>query len=127
MNEAPRLSPDGRWVAYTTNEAGFRQIVVRPFPDTSGGLWQISTNDGMEPDWRGDGTELFYLGLDGMLMAVDVESGEVFGFGAPRALFPTGTAIPPTRVVAHMDSPSERIAPAATHAPPELAERYRNY
>ena len=94
MNEAPRLSPDGRWVAYTTNESGVRQIVVRPFPDTSGGLWQISTNGGMEPHWRGDGTELFYLGLDGKLMAVDVESGEAFEFGAPRALFPTGIAIP---------------------------------
>jgi Tol biopolymer transport system component len=93
-NNAAKLSPDGRWVAYATNESGVRQIVVRPFPDTSGGLWQVSTSGGMEPHWRGDGKELFYLGLDGMLMAVDVESGEALELGAPRALFSTGIAIP---------------------------------
>jgi serine/threonine protein kinase/Tol biopolymer transport system component len=94
INEAAKLSPDGRWVVYCTNQSGVRQIVVRPFPDASGGLWQVSTSGGMEPHWRADGKELFYLGLDGALMAVDVESGEAFEFGAPHALFQTGIAVP---------------------------------
>ncbi len=96
VKEAAVLSPDGRWVAYATKESGTRQIVVQPFPDPSGGRWDISTNGGMEPRWRGDGKELFYLGLDGTMMAVEVEggSGDAFEFGPPRALFQTGIVIP---------------------------------
>ena len=90
------LSPDGRWIAYETKESGTRQIVVQPFPDPSGGRWDISANGGMQPRWRGDGKELFYLGLDGTMMAVPVEagSGDAFEFGPPSALFQTGIVIP---------------------------------
>jgi Tol biopolymer transport system component len=90
------LSPDGRWVAYATNESGKAQIVVQPFPDPSGGRWDISANGGIEPRWRGDGKELFYLGLDGAMMAVEVQSGSgnAFEFGPPGALFQTGIVIP---------------------------------
>jgi len=95
VKEAPVLSADGRWLAYCTKESGTRQIVVQPFPDPSGGRWEITANGGMEPHWRGDGKELFYLGLDGTMMAVEVQGGgDAFEFGPPRALFQTGLAIP---------------------------------
>jgi Tol biopolymer transport system component len=93
---APVLSPDGRWIAYQTKESGTPQIVVQPFPDPSRGRWDISANGGIQPRWRGDGKELFYLGLDGTMMAVEVEtgSGDAFEFGPPSALFQTGIGIP---------------------------------
>jgi Tol biopolymer transport system component len=94
IKEAASLSPDGRWIVYCTNESGKRQIVVQPFPDPNGGKWQISAGGGLEPRWRSDGKELFYLGFDGMLMAVDVESGKSFEYGAPHALFQSGIVIP---------------------------------
>jgi Tol biopolymer transport system component len=94
VKEAARLSPDGRWLAYTAKESGVRKIVVQPFPDVSGGKWELSPGGGMEPRWRADGKELFYLGLDGMLMAVEVQSGEVLEYGAPQPLFQTGIPIP---------------------------------
>ena len=103
VKEAASLSPDGRWIVYCTNESGKRQIVVQPFPDPKGGKWQISTGGGMEPRWRSDGKELFYLGPDGMLMAVDVESGKSFEYGAPHALFQTGIVIPAVPVEYYYD------------------------
>jgi hypothetical protein len=91
---ASRVSPDGRWVAYASDESGTYQIFVQPFPDVSKGRWQISTRGGIEVKWRADGRELYYLASDGNLMAVDVEAGETFTFGEPRVLFHTGLAIP---------------------------------
>jgi Tol biopolymer transport system component/predicted Ser/Thr protein kinase len=87
-----QLSPDGRWVAYNTNESGEMQIVVRPFPEVTQGKWQVSVRGGANPRWRGDGRELFYLAPDGMIMAVAVTPGETFEFGPPRALFDSGLA-----------------------------------
>ncbi len=54
------FSPDGRWVAYQTNESGRFEVVVQPFPD-AGGKWQASTNGGDAPRWRADGKELYFL------------------------------------------------------------------
>src|SRR4029453_15396759 len=70
-----RFSPDGRWVAYTSNESGSFEVYVQSFPP-SGGKWQISTNGGSQPQWRHDGKELFFLGLDRKLTAVEVNGGE---------------------------------------------------
>jgi serine/threonine protein kinase len=80
-----RLSPDGRWMAYVSNESGRDEVYVRPFPAASEGKWQISTAGGTEPRWRG--RELFYLAADGTLMAVPVTTGSRFDHGAPEALF----------------------------------------
>ena len=82
------MSPDGRFVAYSTNESGLYQIVVQTFPDANGGKWQISADGGVEPKWRRDGRELYYLALDGKLMAVST-GGAVFAPGRPVALFQT--------------------------------------
>ena len=57
LKTGPRLSPDGRWLAYSTNESGTRQIVVQPFPAVNEGKWQVSTNGGLEPRWRRDGRD----------------------------------------------------------------------
>jgi Tol biopolymer transport system component len=84
-----QFSPDGRWVAYTSNESGKWEIYVAPFPGP-GGNWKISTAGGSEPRWRGDGKELFYVSPDGKLIAVEVKAvGSAFEAGATMPLFQT--------------------------------------
>jgi serine/threonine-protein kinase len=74
----PEISPDGRWLAYTSDDSGMRQVFVQPFPDVSGGRWQVSTTGGTLPVWSPAGGELFYVTPKGELMAVPVESGSSF-------------------------------------------------
>jgi eukaryotic-like serine/threonine-protein kinase len=80
------LSPDGKWVAYASNESGKWEIYVTSFPEARG-KWQVSSRGGEQPRWRGDGKELFYLSSDGTVMAVPVTEGINFDAGAPVALF----------------------------------------
>jgi len=82
-----RFSPDGRWIAYASDQSGTAEVYVRPFPSGSG-TWQISTAGGAFPAWRRDGKELYYLGLDFRLMAVPVSADTKFHAGSPVALFP---------------------------------------
>ena len=84
-----RFSPDGHWVAYVSDESGRSEIYVQPFPVASGGgsKTQVSLDGGDQPRWRSDGKELFYVSLDGKLMAVDVTEGPTFRAGAPKSLF----------------------------------------
>jgi Tol biopolymer transport system component len=79
------FSPDGRWVAYISDESGRREVFVRPFPGP-GAKWQISTEGGSEPRWSRSGRELFYRNGDKMLI-VDVETKPTFRPGRPRTLF----------------------------------------
>jgi hypothetical protein len=83
-----QFSPDGRWIAYTSNESGEYQVYVQPFPMREGKS-QISTSGGAQPQWRRDGRELFYLARDGTLMAVEVKSNTKFEPGIPKPLFQT--------------------------------------
>jgi Tol biopolymer transport system component len=81
------LSPDGRWVAFTSNETGQYEVYVRPYPGP-GGKWQISNEGGDFSAWKDDGRELYYIGQDGNMTVVDVDgSGSSFKAGAPRRLF----------------------------------------
>ena len=81
-----QFSPDGRWIAYQTNESKRSEVYVQTFP-VSGGRWQVSTSGGHHPQWRSDGKELFYCSTDGKLMAVDVKRGGAFEAGLPKTLF----------------------------------------
>jgi Tol biopolymer transport system component len=86
------FSPDVKWVAYKSNESGQYEVYVRPFSDTStparGGQWQVSSAGGINPRWRSDGRELYYLAPDSTLMAVPIEvRGTTLAPGAPVALF----------------------------------------
>ena len=78
-----------RWIAYMSNETERPEVYVRDFPDGSH-KWQVSNRGGLIPHWRRDGRELFYLTLDGTLMALAVNAGATFEFGVPQALFGTG-------------------------------------
>jgi dipeptidyl aminopeptidase/acylaminoacyl peptidase len=66
------FSPDGRWIAFTSDQSGREEVYVVPFPGP-GGMWQISTEGGNSPRWRRDGTEIFYLGQRGTLMVAAVD------------------------------------------------------
>jgi serine/threonine protein kinase len=84
-----QISSDGKWLAYYSNETGRSEVYVQPFPGGAG-KWQISTNGGVLPRWRGDGRELFYMSqlTGGKMMAVDIKSsGSTFEAGTPRELF----------------------------------------
>jgi Tol biopolymer transport system component len=86
-----QFSPDGHWVAYTSNESGLSEIYVIPFPpSSSGGKWLVSKGGGVQPRWRRDGKELFYISPDSKMMAFEVNTQPVFHAGTPRALFQTG-------------------------------------
>jgi serine/threonine protein kinase len=98
MESQGQFSPDGRWIAYTSNESGQQEIYVRPFsgqPSGSAGEWKISTDGGREPRWGADGKELFYLAPDlsghfkEQLTAVAVHTGggAAFEASAPKPLF----------------------------------------
>jgi serine/threonine-protein kinase len=79
----PEISPDGRWIAYQSNESGMDQVYVRPFPAVEGGRWQVSSGaGGFAPVWARNGQELFYL-APGVrsLMSVPIQPGSVFAFG----------------------------------------------
>jgi Tol biopolymer transport system component len=86
-----QFSPDGRWLAYASNESGRYEIYVQTFPKMTG-KWQVSAAGGMQPRWRRDGRELFYVAPDTRLMAVTLHpapDGDLLQAGTPVALFPT--------------------------------------
>jgi Tol biopolymer transport system component len=93
----PVLSPNGRWLAYVSNEARTYQVVVQPFPDPSSGKWQISPNGGVFPRWRRDGRELYYLDPQRRIVAVSVASEGGFEVGKATPLFETALSFFPDR------------------------------
>jgi len=91
---APALSPDGRWLAYVSDESGAFEVYVRPFPNVGDARYAISTGGGQEPLWRRDGKELFYRTARGDMYAVPVTPGPVFSHGVPQPLFTNGSLAP---------------------------------
>ena len=86
----PALSPDGRWLAYMSDETGVMQVYVRPFPDTKGARRQVSLRSGLHPRWSRSGHELYFINeLDDELVSVSVAPGPVFQAGPPQRLFST--------------------------------------
>jgi len=83
---AADVSPDGRWVAYQSDESGRDEIYVRPFPDANAGRWQVSTGGGAKPLWARNGRELFYMiptGGGATVMSAPIERGASFAAGTP--------------------------------------------
>lgn len=83
-----QFSPDGKWVAYASNETGKWEAYVTSFPDARG-KWQVSVGGGEQPRWRGDGKELFYISSAGKMMVTPLTIGTNFDAGAPVELFQT--------------------------------------
>ena len=86
-----QVSPDGRWLAYTSDESGRWEVYVQSFP-TPGTKYVISNDGGGEPQWRADGRELFYMALDHTLMSVPVVSSTPWSSGRPVPLFRAAVA-----------------------------------
>jgi len=82
---SPTFSPNGRWLAYVSDESGRNEVYVRSFPGP-GGKWPISSDGGTEPVWAPDGRELFYRNNEKM-MAVAMETANDFSAGIPVVLF----------------------------------------
>jgi serine/threonine-protein kinase len=82
----PELSPNGRWLAYVSDESGNEEVYVRPFPNVEAGRWQVSTSGGTQPLWSRNGEELFYRNGNS-LNAVPVETDSSFSAGNARRLF----------------------------------------
>ena len=83
------ISPDGRWLAYQSDESGQEQIYVRPFPKVDDGRWQISTNGGRTPVWARSGREVFFADGAGFLTSVSVQTTPAFSAGNPTRVFET--------------------------------------
>ena len=91
------LSPNGRWLAYESDESGKQmEIFIRPFPDVSGGREKVSQNGGRYPRWAPKGGELYYTDLDGRMMAVAIATSPTLTLGSVTKLF-DGVKPPPGR------------------------------
>jgi hypothetical protein len=88
---SPALSPDGRWLAYSSNESGSPEIYVRPFPDVSSARWQVSLSGGNTPVWAHSGRELFYLNGRREMVSAEILPGPGFTVGQQRVLFPAAS------------------------------------
>jgi serine/threonine-protein kinase len=121
---SPALSPNGRWLAYTSNESGKNEIYVIPFPKTGAGKLAISTAGGTEPLWSHRGTELFYRDASGDLVAVAVNANRTFSVGRSTVLFPAAgysfLRFTPQYAVAPDDKRFLMIRPLETSAPDKL-------
>ena len=84
---APDISPDGRWLAYVSDESGQHEIYVVPFPNTTAAKWAVSTSGGTQPLWSHSGKELFYHDATGNLVAVEVRTNPTFSVGRSATLF----------------------------------------
>jgi serine/threonine-protein kinase len=83
------ISPDGRWIAYDSNESGRYEVYVRPFPAVDSGRWQISSDGGSNPVWSRSGRELFFATAANRMFAVPIPAGATFTYGRPQTLFDT--------------------------------------
>ena len=83
----PALSPDGRWLAYISDESGANEIYVRPFPETNGGRWQVSNGGGIAPVWSPDSKELYFIGGSVQLIAAELRTTTAFEVVQLQTLF----------------------------------------
>ncbi len=100
---AMAVSPDGRWLAYASNESGRQEVYVRPFPDLESGRWLVSTDGGSSPRWAHSGRELFYLTPANEMMSAVVLTRPTFTVAERRVLFQFGADFVMTRVYTSYD------------------------
>jgi len=101
--EGAALSPDGRWLAYSSNESGQFEVFVRPFPNTNSGRWQVSTRGGAAARWSRSGRELFFESPTGDFMEAPISPGTTFTPGEPRRLFALGGNLMGSNIVPFYD------------------------
>jgi len=104
----PTVSPDGRWLAYASNESGQPEVYVRPFPDAGSARWQVSVAGGRDPMWSHSGKELFYWSAANKMMSVGIRPGVTFGFEQPRTLFATAAYVPGGAMPSYDVSPDDK-------------------
>jgi hypothetical protein len=121
---SPALSPNGRWLAYVSNQTGKDEIYVVPFPNTGTAKRAISEGGGTEPAWSHRGSELFYRDASGNLVAVEVNTTPTFSLGRATVLFPaarfTSLRLEPQYAVAPDDRRFLMIRPLETSTPDKL-------
>jgi eukaryotic-like serine/threonine-protein kinase len=84
---SPSLSPDGKWLAYASDETGRFEVFVRPFPDAQSAKWQVSSDGGTSPHWSAQGNELFYLDAANAMQTAHVTTRPTFGIVSKERLF----------------------------------------
>nr|MBA3498010.1 PD40 domain-containing protein [Gemmatimonadales bacterium] len=104
----PALSPDGRWLAYSSDESGAFEVYVRPFPETAGAKWQVSTAGGSQPTWSSNGRELLYVNGKNDLISAQIPPGATFSVGAQRSLFSVAQFATVRGVPAYWLSPDDK-------------------
>jgi serine/threonine-protein kinase len=102
------VSPNGRWLAYASEESGVFEIYVRPFPDAASARWQVSAAGGTDPVWSRSGRELFYLSPQNEMMSVEVAPGAAFTISPPKRLFSTAPYSPIGPVPSFDVSPDDK-------------------
>jgi Tol biopolymer transport system component len=121
---SPAISPNGRLLAYTSDESGQFEIYVVPFPNTSAAKWAVSTRGGTEPLWSHNGSELFYRDRAGELVAVEVKTIPTFSVGRSTPLFPARGFASMEWGLMYAVAPDDRrflmIRPLATGTPDQL-------
>jgi Tol biopolymer transport system component/tRNA A-37 threonylcarbamoyl transferase component Bud32 len=119
---SPKLSRDGHWLAYDSNESGLPMVYVVPFPNTSSARWAAA--GGTEPQWSHSGRELFYRDASGRLMAAEVKTNPTFEIGRATPLFPAGGFVSNQATTQYDVSPDDRrflmIRPVGASAPDKL-------
>lgn len=118
------LSPDGHWLAYQSNRTGRNEIYVVPYPNTAAGQWRISTDGGQASRWSRDGKELFFIGADGAMMSVKVDSTPTrWAAGPPQTVFEPGVFVSAGAFLTYDVSPDGTrflVIDPPKIAPPEL-------
>jgi serine/threonine-protein kinase len=107
----PAVSPDGRWLAYSSDESGTPEIYVRPFPDAASARWQVSTAGGVSPVWSHSGKELLYMTNQGdkiLSIAVHPGAGQSFAFDPPKAVVGTSQYVQVNPVPSFDVSPDDK-------------------
>jgi eukaryotic-like serine/threonine-protein kinase len=124
LEASPALSPDGKWLAYTSNETGSYEVYVVPFPNTGAAKFAVSAHGGKEPSWSRNGRELFYLDGSANLVAVEVKSAPAFSIGRSTTLFSMGGFRSQTLTPEYAVSPDGRrflmIRSARSNTPDKL-------